>query len=211
MSTGAGQRSALYGTLARRNRRIGRLRVLVPVLGAAVFAVLSVQIYLSSLTGRFSIGQIKVTPDSVTIDTPEYAGVLQDGSRYHVSASNAVASTRQSDIINLQDAALTIDRANGTTMQANAVSARLDTTRQLVIIEGLAEVEDSTGTASTFYRSIFDWAGQTLNSNGPVAVDYADGTELVSKTMIYDTKTGVWTFSRANVTLPSTPGENAKP
>lgn len=211
MSLAASQRQTLYRRLVRRNRLVGVLRVLVPALGAVVFAVLAVQIYVSSLTGRFNIGQIKVTPDSITIDTPEYAGVLSDGSRYHVSSRSAAAATNQSDIINLVDAALSVDRANGTSMQANAAIARLDTTQQLVIIDGLAEVEDSTGTAGKFYHSVFDWHAQTLTSQGPVTVDYADGTHLVSKGLIYDTRTGVWTFSGATVTLKSTPGEQPTP
>lgn len=203
-------RRDLYRRLAARNRRVARLRVLVPVAGVIILATLIGQIYLSSLSSRFGISQVKLSPDSIIIDKPDYAGILGDGSHYRVTSQSARAPANRSDLIDLVQATLSIDRASGTRMDARAPFAQLDTSNQLVIIDGIASALESTGTLSKFYRSVFDWSAQTLTSQGPVAIDYADGATLVADTMLYDSKTAVWTFTNVTVTLPSTPGADAR-
>ncbi|WP_375451231.1 hypothetical protein [uncultured Devosia sp.] len=202
----ASERLRTYRRLAVRNRVVDILRIAVPVIGALVLVRLVGQIYLSSLAGRFGIGQISVSGDSVKIDAPEYTGVLDDGSLYHVSASTALAGIEARDIINLADAALLITRTNGVTTRISAPLAQLDTTREVVSIPGAAEVVESTGTHSVLENSVFDWASQVLTGKGEVNVTYADGTQLVAKGMVYEAKSRLWTFSDAAVTLPATPG-----
>lgn len=205
MQASAADRLATYQRLQRRNRLVAILRVGVPALGVVTLVSLLGQIYVSSLGSRFGIGHISVTRESVTIDTPEYAGLLDDGSAYRVWATGAAAAIDATDIIALTDAALRIDRPTGIVMEANAAAATLDTSRQLVLIEGMAEIADSTGTNGAFSQSVFDWARQTLTARGDVSIDYADGTTLKAKGMVYDAKALVWTFSNATVTLPDTP------
>jgi lipopolysaccharide export system protein LptC len=203
-------RLAIYRRLERRNRLVAILRIGVPALGALTLVALLGQIYVSSLGSRFGISQISVTRESVSVDTPEYAGLLEDGSAYKVWAQSAAAAIDATDIIELTDAALTIDRPTGINMRADAAAARLDTTNQLVFIDGSARVEDSTGTSGVFRKSVFDWAAQTLTADGPVDIDYADGTTLKAEGMVYDAKALVWTFTRATVTLPDTPSADAE-
>lgn len=202
----AAERFAIYRRLAARNRIVTILRIGVPVLGAIILVALVGQIYLSSLANRFGIGRVEVTRDSIKVEAPQYSGVLEDGTTYHVWAANARAALDASDQIVLTDAALTMQRLNGVTMDVAAPSAVLDTTREVVVIEGIAHVEDSTGTAGTIVDSVFDYAGQTLLGKGAVHIDYADGTTLDGTGMTYDAVGMVWTFSRASVNLAATPG-----
>jgi lipopolysaccharide export system protein LptC len=195
-----------YQRLTARNRIVAILRIGVPAIGIVVLVGLVGQIYLSSLGARFGIGQITVTGEAVNVDAPEYAGVLDDGSRYHVSATSAQAKLEATDLIALTDAALTVIRTNGVTTEAKADVAQLDTTRELVIIPGRARVTESTGTIGLLDDSVFDWHEQTLTTKGPVVVDYADGAHLVAKGLVYHSKSMTWTFSGATVTLPETPG-----
>ena len=202
----AAERLAVYRRLEGRNRIVAILRIGVPALGAIILAALIGQIYVSSLSNRFGVGRIAVTRDNVTVDAPEYSGVLEDGTTYHVSAANAVAAIDATDLIALTDAALTMERVTGVTMDVTAPAATLDTAQEIVTIEGIAYVEDSTGTSGTIYNSVFDYVSQTLLGEGAVHIDYADGTTLDGTDMTYDARSMVWTFSGANVTLPSTPG-----
>lgn len=80
----AAQRQAIYRRLEARNRIVAILRVGVPALGVLVLVSLLGQIYVSSLTSRFGVGRIEVTRDSVSIETPEYSGVLDNGTTYRV-------------------------------------------------------------------------------------------------------------------------------
>ena len=195
-----------YQRLTARNRIVAILRIGVPAIGTVVLVGLVGQIYLSSLGTRFGIGQITVTREAVNVDAPEYAGVLDDGSRYHVAATSAQATLEATDLIALTDAALTVIRTNGVTTEASASVAQLDTTKELVIIPGRAHVTESTGTVGLLNDSVFDWHDQTLTTKGAVVVDYADGSHLVAKGLVYHAKSMTWTFSGATVTLPATPG-----
>jgi len=202
-------RLRIYRSLERRNRVVDVLRWLVPAAGVLALAALVIQIVVSSQMGRFDLESIAVTPESVTIEAPEYAGILEDGSRYRVFAQSAATRAGEPERIDLADAALTIERPTGVVMDITAPEGELDTTNELVLVEGIANVVDSTGTTAVLHRSVFDWTGQVLTSEGPVSIDYADGSELEAERMTFDTRTAIWTFSRVRVTLPDTPGADA--
>ena len=102
----AAARQSIYQRLERRNRLVGILRLGVPALGALVLVILVGQIYLSSLSARFGIGRIEVTRDAVTIDTPQYSGILDDGTSYRVWANSAQAALTATDQIALSEATL---------------------------------------------------------------------------------------------------------
>lgn len=198
----------IYRRLARRNQAIGALRFGVPMTGALVLGGLIGQIYLASQGGRFGIDQLTVTPEAISIQTPEYVGALTDGSTYRVWAETARATTERSDLIDLTQARLIINRVDGVQLTMEADTAQLDTTRQLTIVPGLADVADSTGTVGQLTDSIFDWHSQLLTARGPVEIDYADGSTIRAEGLVYDASRVVWTFNNSVVTLPATPGED---
>lgn len=200
---------SIHRRLETRNRLVAILRIGIPVLGSIVLAGLGFQIYLASFTGRFDVGSISVSPEAVSVEAPEYAGVLADGSAYRVSAGSALARLEHPDLIDLQQARLVLNRVDGVQLQADAEEAQLDTTNQLTLIAGEAEIADSTGTTGTLTDSVFDWGAQVLTTRGAVVIDYADGTSVRAQGLIYDADAIVWTFSRSVVTLPSTPGEDS--
>ena len=202
----ATQRLAIYRGLQARNRVVSILRVGIPALGVVALSALMLQIYVSSRTSRFGIGQIAVSSESITVETPEYSGLLDDGTAYRVSATSAQAAVDATDRIGLTDASLTMVKPDGVTMLVDAREAVLDTTNQLVEVAGIAEVSNSLGTSGLLRNSVFDYAAQRLTGNGPVDIDYHDGTTIVAEGLTYDATTLVWTFTRATVTLPDTPG-----
>jgi len=206
----AAQRLAIYRGLEARNRIVAILRVGIPLLGIIALSALILQIYVSSLGSRFGVGRIAVTSDSVTVEAPEYAGVLDDGTAYRVSATAARAATTATDHIELNDATLTMLRPDGVSMLVDASAAVLDTSGQIVTVAGVANVSNSLGTSGVVRDSVFDYVAQALTGNGPVTIDYADGTHLVAEGMTYDAVKLVWTFTRATVTLPDTPGAEKK-
>ncbi|MCS6758117.1 MAG: hypothetical protein MO852_02670 [Candidatus Devosia euplotis] len=199
-------RLTIYRRLEGRNRLVAILRIGVPVLGAIVLTGLLGQIYLSSLTGRFGVERVAVSREAVAIETPEYAGVLDNGTAYRVRARSAEAAIDAPDQIALTESTLTMQRPSGLVTRIDAQDAILDIGAETVSIAGVAVIGESNGTAGTIVESIFDYNAQTLLGNGPVHVDYADGTTLDGVGMTYDAASAVWTFSRVTVTLPSTPG-----
>ena len=191
----------MYDRLGRRNRIVAILRLGVPLLGSVVLAGLLVQIYASSFSGRFSIERLSVSPDAVVIDAPEYVGTLTDGSSYRVWAETARARVEQSNLVDLSNARLVLNRIDGVQLTMEADVAQLDTAAQLTLVPGQADV------AGTLNDSLFDWQNQLLTSRGAVAIDYADGSTIRADGLVYDASTILWTFTGSTVTLPSTPGE----
>lgn len=206
IAASAKDRAAIYERLATRNRVVGLLRLGVPLLGLVILLTLLVQIYISSLGDRFSIGRIAVSSDNISVDAPQYSGILSNGTTYSVSAANARAAPSATNLITLADADLTMVKVDGVTINVKAEGALLDTTGQTVTIKDIAYVEDSTGTSGIVVNSVFDYAAQTLVGQGPVSIAYADGTTLDGEGLLYDLPTANWTFGKASVTLPATPG-----
>ena len=199
-------RLATYRRLEGRNRFVGILRIGVPAIGMVILVGLLAQIYLSSLGDRFSIGMIEISPDYISVEAPEYSGILGNGTAYRVSAATAKAAPGQSNLISLTDAGLTMRKPDGVTVDVNARMAVRDTTAETVTIKDIAYVEDSTGTSGVIANSVFDYAGQTLVGQGPVSLQYADGTTLDGEGLVYNLDEAIWTFTKADVTLPKTPG-----
>ena len=133
--------------------------------------------------------------------------VYLDG-EFCFSADTARASTARTDIIDLNNAKLVLNRQDGVQFQADAAQAQLDSTNQLVMVGGVADIGDTRGMTGTLTNSVFNWDAQVLTTNGPVVINQADGTTVVAEGLVYDASAVIWTFTRSVVTLPSTPGED---
>jgi lipopolysaccharide export system protein LptC len=198
----ADQRLSIYRSLIWRNRLIGLLRFAVPGLGAAIFLGLLVQIYISNLGQQFGISNISINRDTVTVETPQYAGVLGDGSTYRVSAAAAQAATGQLDLIDLTGASVILNRVDGVDMTADASLARLNVSEELVMIPDEIAVGNSLGASGVLRDSVIDYPAQTLESRGGVDFTFTDGMHLQARTMLYDASTQTWQFTGAHLTIP---------
>lgn len=200
-------RSRQYKRLLRRNRIVGILRLAVPAAGSVLLFVLLVQIAISSFGARYGLGKIEISNDRVRVETPEYAGTLSDGSVYRVWADAAEAAIENTDIISMTNARVMLERPDGQRREAAAEEAIFDTVKQQVRIERSTEISDSTGISGRLTDSVFDWATQTLTARGPVEIDYIDGATVRAEGLVHEAELNRWTFTKAVVTLPATPGE----
>ncbi len=205
----ADQRLSIYRGLLWRNRLIGVLRIAVPGLSALIFIVLIAQIYISNLGQQFGISNITIDREAVTVETPQYAGVLGDGSTYRVSAEAARAATGQFDQVDLTGASVILNRIDGVDMTADAALARLNVAEELVLVPGETRVGNSLGASGTLHDSIIDYPAQILESRGGVAFTFPDGMQLEARTMRYDATKQVWQFTGAHLTIP--PQEETAP
>ncbi len=204
----ASTRQPKFAALARRNRIVGALRIGVPAFGVIVLVGLVAQIVLANIGSRFGIGQVSISPDAITIDAPDYAGRMGDGSTYRVWAASARAPLARTDILDLLDAVIVVNRTDGIELRAEAAEGQLDTAGQQVLVPGRTDFTYSTGTTGNLTNTVVDLEAQTLVARGRTEVDYADGTTVRAEGLHYDSAAMRWTFSRAVVTLPSTPGED---
>lgn len=202
-------RQRLYRALARRNRVVGALRVLVPAAGLALVATLLGRIALAGLADTFHIERIEIAPDAVTVTGPRLAGTLEDGARIAVAAGWARTRFDAPDLMELSAARLEIARPQGPAMTVTAEGALVETASGRVLVAGPALMTDASGTEARIERSAFDWPAQVLTSEGPVRIAYADGAVLEAGTLRYDAHEAVWTFGAVRLTLPDLPGADA--
>ncbi len=201
------RRLRTYRGLVRRNRFVAVLRWLVPGGGVLVLGLLILQIWVMSIANQYGVSAIRIDRSGVTVETPQYAGVMEDGSRYQVSAGSARAPSFDSEVVDLTDAQITILRPGGGEMRASAGTAVMQTVDQMVTVTGQARVSDSGGRRGTISDAVIDWQEQTLVATGSSRFYMEDGTEIrASRGVAYDAKTGIWEFSGATVLMFETPG-----
>lgn len=200
------QRLAIFNALSARNRVIAILRIGVPIIGVLVFLGVVAQIFIAGIANDFGIGRVTVNGDSITVDTPTYAGIMGNGNTYRVSAEGARTALTDLNIIDLQKATVVLQKPDGAEMTAHADIASLETIRQTASVPEVAHVSDSSGSAGTLNKVFIDWPRQTMKAE-KVSFQLSGGATLDADSLDYDARTAIWTFRRATLTLPDLPGE----
>lgn len=203
----AAQRLQIFNGLKARNRIVGILRIGVPSIGVVVVLGLAAQILISSISNDFGIGRVTVNGDSVTVDTPTFAGIMANGNTYKISAQGAHTALTNLTTIDLNKAAVVLVKPDGTQMTARADNAALETLGQTVTIPGTTQVSDSLGSTGTLDKVFINWPRQTLKASGKVAMQMAGGATIDADGLDYDSKTAVWTFKHATLIVPDIPGD----
>jgi len=198
----AAGRERTYRRLQRRNRVVAALRWAVPGLGVLIAVALVVQIVISNLAGGIGATAVRVEQDRVVIDNPRYGGVTGDGMRYDITAAQARMNVNDTDLVELRDAVIVTEHADGSAVTGRAAAANLDLEAQTVSVPGVMTSEDSDGTRARFEDALIEWKDQRLVAEGPVRVDFADGAVLDADSVVYDADKGEWEFGRTVFTHP---------
>jgi len=199
-------RERLYRALTRRNRLVGVLRVAVPVAGAIVLAVVLGAIVLDNMREQFGFASIHIDRDNLVVDSPRVTAVGDDGTLYAATASMAKARIGSVDVVDMTDAVFTMTSTSGVTFSATAPAAALQTAAQTLTVPGTLGVKSDDGLSGTledFYGDMLNWQ---MVAHGAVDLTFPEGMQVQSEGMTYDGNARLWTFSRATVTLPMTPG-----
>lgn len=121
----------------------------MPVAGAALLAVLAVQIVLDNLRDQFGFANIRIDRDNLVVDTPQVNAVGDDGTLYWLP--QAPRRWRlPPPMVNLADAVFTMMTANGgPSYTASAAAARLQTSAQQMTVEDTMQITGSDGMTGT--------------------------------------------------------------
>ncbi|MBK8084944.1 MAG: hypothetical protein IPK28_14595 [Devosia sp.] len=200
-------RDRLYRGLVRRNRVVAALRIGVPALGAAVLAVLVVQIAIDNLRDQFGFSNLRIDRDHLVIDTPALNSVGSDGTLYALTAADARVAISAAEMIELTDAAFTMTPPLvGPSYTALAAVARLDTRAQQLFVDDDMRISGSDGMTGTLTGVFADFIVNAMRAAGPVALTLADGSTVEAESMTYDGRSQLFSFRKATVTLHATPG-----
>ncbi|MCF6301704.1 MAG: hypothetical protein L3J13_00600 [Devosiaceae bacterium] len=201
-------RQLQYEKLNRRNTVISVLRWAVPGIGLLVAGFLIFQIILTNLANDYGISGLRIEQDQVVIDKPRYGGITEAGTRYNIEAEVARVQTSASNIVELEQATITIEQSDGYQMVARASNARLDLTKQTITIPGILNSTDSKGVRGVFLDSTIDWTTQTLNTRGAVTLEFEDGAIINAQSLVYDARTSNWDFTKAVYVVAGDGGVN---
>jgi hypothetical protein len=205
----AEQRSAIYASLAARNRVVGILRVGLPAIGAVLLAGLMIQLYIGSLVPDFGFASIVLDRDNLVVESPSYSGVGEDGTIYSLAAGKARAAVGNTDLINLESAAVSMTQPHGANFAAVAEKAQFTVSSQLVVVDGMTSVKGSNGLSGTVGAARVDIPAESMVATGGADLRFPDGMTIKSATMSYEAKARRWAFGRVVVGFPSTPGEES--
>lgn len=195
----------VYRALERRNRVIGVLRLVVPLLGLLVLGALGIQMIIGTvLTRDFAIGRVTIERNRLQVEMPRYAGLLADGTGYEVSAASASGALDQPSVIELIDAHIVLTKVSGVIVTIDAARAELETQLQLIDVPGVTLVTDTEGMRAEVDLLHVDMVAQVA-TGGRTRVDYASGQSLDAEAIRYDALTREWTFTGAAVGLPDLP------
>ncbi|RYH13688.1 MAG: hypothetical protein EON57_01570 [Alphaproteobacteria bacterium] len=199
-------RDRLYRTLTRRNRLVGVLRIAVPVVGAIVLVVVLGGILLDNLREQFGFASIRIDRDNLVVDSPKVTAVGDDGTLYAATAVIAKARIGSVDLIDMTDAVFTMTPLAGAVFTAAAPAAALQTTAQTLTVPDRLNVSSDDGMHGTLEDFFGDMLKFEMVAHGAVDLTFPAGMRVESQGMTYDGNAKLWTFSRATVTLPDTPG-----
>ena len=129
MTTAAGtgtadDRSAIYASLATRNRIVDTLRIGLPAIGAIIFLGLILQLYLGTMVPDFGFANVRMDRENLVFEAPSYTGTGTDGTAYSLGAESARAGLRNTDLVELQGAALSMKKPDGMQFAAHAATAQ---------------------------------------------------------------------------------------
>lgn len=200
-------RRALYDRLNRRNRRIGVLRIAVPLAGMALLAAPVAQLGLSMLEDALPVAGLRLEADTLVIDSPRFEGRTATGTNYKMSAERAESRVGDLDIADLYGLTIDLSGSGGYTAVIGFTSAQWTMSRERLTSNEDVAVRDSTGMEGQLAGLEVDWAEQVLISDGPVHFEFGDGTRLDARTLQHDMGAATWRFT--GVTLDMTPAPDA--
>ena len=200
------QRSAILDGLIGRNRLVAVLRIAVPVLGIAAFLALIGQIWVAGMARQYGVSGMRIDRGNLVVETPQYAGIGADGSRYVVNALEARFPLDQTNIINMKTATLDYMRIGSSAFHGAGDTAIMDTARQYATVPGTVRITSDDGLHGTLTDMHADLRANTVVSEGAVEITFRDGTNLKADHMIFEGNKALWTFDgRVHMLLPDLP------
>lgn len=202
------RRERVYRSLGRRNRLIGFLRWSLPAIGLLVLGALVMQIVIANIANSFQIENVRIARDRLIIDTPAYAGVMGNGTKYQIVAEAASTPLAGNDVIDLERANVELIRTDGYVINATANNAQFSLSRQIVDVKEEMIIVDDDGMRARLLNSTIDWTKQTLVAKDNVYVVFKDGTILSAASLTFNAETQTWDFGLAKLTVSPNTGNN---
>lgn len=190
---GRADRAAAFASAARQSRRVRRLRLLLPLSGLLLTAVIMAVTALSRIEIALSVGDLKITGAGLTMDAPRLSGSDGKGRTYLVTAENAVQSLADTRVIRLTGIRAHVTQADGSFADFSAAEGVYDAGGQKLTLDRDISITSSDGSAAALRQAVIDLSNGAVQSDGPVAFSSSLG-QIEAKGMGVTRKAGAVTF-----------------
>jgi lipopolysaccharide export system protein LptC len=145
----ARSRAEARAAATRHSRRVRRLRLAIPAIGAVLLMAIVAMAVVSSYLNSLGLGTITLTSDGLVMDSPELSG--HDGERsYRVSARRAIQRISDPRIIDLET--ITADLRLSAEQRVEIVAARgtYDSGQETLVLSDGVDVTTNEGQTARF-------------------------------------------------------------
>lgn len=188
------ERARLFATAARESRRVRRLRLMLPAIGALLCMVVIAATVVTRISISLSIGDLKITSEGLAMDAPHLSGSDGKGRTYAVSAESAVQDLNDTRVIRLKGIEASVTQADGSRARLLADGGVYDSAAQTVVLKENIRLSNSDGSGGALERAEINLATGSLTSDSPVAFSSRLG-EISAEKMGVEKKAGTVTFS----------------
>ena len=187
-------RARLFEAAARGSRRVRRLRLMLPALGALLCLLVIGAIIVTRITISLGIGDLKITSEGLAMDAPHLSGSDGKGRTYAVSAESAIQDLSDTRVIRLKGIEASVTQADGSQAQLTADGGVYNAAAQTLVLKDNIRLANSDGSGGALNRAEIDLATGSLSSDSPVAFSSRLG-EINAEKMGVAKKSGTVTFS----------------
>ncbi|WP_421761419.1 hypothetical protein [Devosia sp.] len=201
-------RDRVHTRLRRRNRLVRLLRWVIPALAATALLVIGGALVLDALRNQFGFSNIHIDRNNLVVDTPELHSTTADGTAFSLSAEAAKAAIGSTDVVDLTNVVFSATPAQGPSLKAEAASAELQTSEQLLTVVDTTHFSSSDGMSGTVDGLFANMLKMQAEATGAVHAQFGALGTLDAAGMRFDGNTKIWVFQQARITLNITPGES---
>ena len=163
----------------RHSRLVRRLRIVLPLAGAAIIAIVFVATTFSlSMNVDIAGMELSVTPNGIVMDNPHLTGFDEEGRHYSVQADRAVQALANPDQVRLEDIAATVTVEGQGTATITAAAGDYDNSESTLTLQGDVAIDSSEGYALRMEDADIDLGAGTMASANPVTISYQDSSTV---------------------------------
>lgn len=169
---------------------VGWLKILLPLGALALLSTMFLFARASGPPPAIPFAEIDQMARQQLISAPRFSGVADDGSVIQITAQNARPNSGDLQSLTIERPRLTLDAADGTSLQIFAGAGVIDNAAQEARLDGLARLETSSGYAMETAGLLADLQSGEVTSLGRLAVQAPFGSLTAGRVTIAVTKDG---------------------
>lgn len=169
---------------------VGWVKIILPMLALALLATLFLFARSPSEAPEVPIAQIEEIAREQQISAPQFSTMADDGSVIAVTATAAKPDAAIPDTLLVEDLAIDVDAADGTTLQVTSGVSILNSAAKTARLNGLSRVTTSNGYSMETVGISADLRTGEIVSDGPLEVQAPFGELSAGKVRIAVSKDG---------------------